>query len=843
MSSYGARRHSQGNMHMSSKLAKQLYARASARAGIESEVVAETSDESGTPIVETAVSVEPSTNPEFEAEHDAVDKVTALVRAAADATSAAEVVEEVQATRRAVVEFKEDIEAVNEAEGGIALESLPFVLIGMQAHSAAIGRPGLFVTPSTEGLSEDARIKIDVSALEAIIDTLDSAHPQFLKASAGEFAKMSTAIADALPEARDRLTTLLSDLQMDTRPLAEGSIDLSPELKAGLSVQGSIPEDLVTYFATYAELGKQLCGEYAQRAGASAEALVGLLGSLNYDHTSGFWDTLKEVLEKVGDPRQALGKDSIAIGLPGGSSLFEANEAPQTDGNPTFAAMAEYITVNAPVVGCDTAPQDGPEDPQLPADETGVTADGDQPALEGFVGGLLGFLFGGAGWLPFVGPAIHGAVKAKRLKLREDIQTISKRIAAARNGQIDEVAKKGTKLPKGLKHVDTVEIIKSALLGQFFGGLYGIHQGSDLENLNDELKKKIAELEKELEAAGMSSLESIGLEDIDALAADAAADPAADASADAPPADADPVVDPVAPADPVADAAAVDPGLVVDLAPAAPASDGLKALTRDQLRTLVKSILDLMDDGRVAQTLKGLERNWQATKAAVVESQDTVRSITGDVKDQLGVQTEIVPRYVKCVHELSVWPIANFLANLVFTANTVALLGTQMVSGDRAAEPTPAEPVAPIEAAPAATDPVADPAADPEAALAEGVADVTDEAADGGDPTNVEPLTPDPTPDPDAPLSQPALDDAGDDADALADPAADAAGDDLGADPTTPPEGGEEGEADPEASAAGEGDGDEADPLAAAGAPPEGEEDDNEDDEEDEPSDPSAPTA
>jgi hypothetical protein len=124
---------------------------------------------------------------------------------------------------------------------------------------------------------------------------------------------------------------------------------------------------------------------------------------------------------------------------------------------------------------------------------------------EGFAGGLVGFLVGSTGWVPFVGPAIQAAAKTKRLKLREDIQTIAKRIAQVRNGQIEEAKKNGTKLPKILKNIDYIEIIKSAILGQVFGGFYGAWQGSDLQNLNNQLQSKLKELEAELERAGIST--------------------------------------------------------------------------------------------------------------------------------------------------------------------------------------------------------------------------------------------------------------------------------------------------------------------------------------------------
>jgi hypothetical protein len=124
---------------------------------------------------------------------------------------------------------------------------------------------------------------------------------------------------------------------------------------------------------------------------------------------------------------------------------------------------------------------------------------------EGFSGGLVGFLVGGMGWAPFVGAGVNGAVKAKRLKMQQDIEAISKRIAKIRAGDIEDAKKNGMTIPKSAQGVDWMEIAKSAVLGQFLGPIYGARQGNQLQNLNNELTAKLKELEKEIEAAGISN--------------------------------------------------------------------------------------------------------------------------------------------------------------------------------------------------------------------------------------------------------------------------------------------------------------------------------------------------
>lgn len=176
--------------------------------------------------------------------------------------------------------------------------------------------------------------------------------------------------------------------------------------------------------------------------------------------------------------------------------------------------------------GTDAAVADAEQNPEDGTDDNVVVS---QEALGG---AILGFLGGSIGWAPFVGAGVHGAVKATRLKIRQDIETIAKRIAAVRKGQIDEAAKQGTTLPKQLQNPDWIEIVKSALLGQFFGPFYGAWQGSDIENLNDQLRAKMAELTKELEEAGISKEDYLPSEGDSEQAADQEVVEVADDAAD-----------------------------------------------------------------------------------------------------------------------------------------------------------------------------------------------------------------------------------------------------------------------------------------------------------------------
>lgn len=122
---------------------------------------------------------------------------------------------------------------------------------------------------------------------------------------------------------------------------------------------------------------------------------------------------------------------------------------------------------------------------------------------EGFLGGLAGFIVGGLGLFPGMGLVLGSVAKVKVQKLEQDIKIVSERIAKLRNKQIDASVKKGLTLPNELKIVDGGEVIKGALLGNFFGPIYGIFLGSELQNLNEDLQKKLIELERLLDKEGI----------------------------------------------------------------------------------------------------------------------------------------------------------------------------------------------------------------------------------------------------------------------------------------------------------------------------------------------------
>lgn len=220
------------------------------------------------------------------------------------------------------------------------------------------------------------------------------------------------------------------------------------------------------------------------------------------------------------DGTDQTGADSADTTAEGGdegvATLQGATDAP-AEGEATIPVPIDPVTeikegTDAAIAEAEANPEGA--DAGVPGvGETETEGDGETVSQEGFGGGLLGFLAGSLGWAPFVGAGVHAAAKTARLKLQQDIEKISKRIADVRKGDIEDAKKNGTKVPKSLENFDFVTVIKSALLGQFFGPFYGAHQGSELENLNDQLQAKLKELKAEMDKAGISTEDFDVLED------------------------------------------------------------------------------------------------------------------------------------------------------------------------------------------------------------------------------------------------------------------------------------------------------------------------------------------
>lgn len=134
-------------------------------------------------------------------------------------------------------------------------------------------------------------------------------------------------------------------------------------------------------------------------------------------------------------------------------------------------------------------------------------------ANEGFVGGLLGFLIGGASWvIPFAAPGAGAAAAMHANQLKADIKKITEAIqkAAIDNGK--KAVAEGKLSAEDFKQIERASfgtIFQGALLNTLFGPIYGAIKGSEIEDLQKELKKKCEELDKVLTEAAQTTAKSV----------------------------------------------------------------------------------------------------------------------------------------------------------------------------------------------------------------------------------------------------------------------------------------------------------------------------------------------
>ena len=634
----------------------------------------------------------------FDADVAEAERVTELVKAVSAAQDTAVLADDARDIQEGLESLVAALEGMN-AAGGVPLPAFALAQQAADRYAARLNLDIPLVNAAMESFGGDknGRATVSVAGLEALINKLEASQPALARQSQETMSDMVKALRDALPAAEERLNQLRGDIEMATAdPTGDVSIDAST--CNALFVNGSLPEDLTAYFTSYSQLGCTLFNEYSRVAQKSAEQTAGLVGRLDFNSPEGFWASLDRATSAIQDPRTTLSSDIIGLTLPGGGPLFEGPCEDEQQGNDVFSRLRVFVTGYAPIIQADV--NIGEVEPAVAQDEELV------PGTEGWKGGLIGFLVGGMGWAPFLGPAVHAIVKAKRMKMRQDIQDLAKRIAMVRNGQVDEVVKQGgTKLPDKLRHVDWIEILKSAILGQWFGSFYGIRQGSQLEDLNKELRAKLDELNAELEAAGVSSLESISGEELDALPSAEEVDASAETESEDD----------------------IETGATI------------KALSRAQLRAITEQLKCLLCDESVEKSLSSIAASWGPSEAALGEARAAMSAVTGSVPEALGGRLQIVDRYIETLHRLSIWPQVNYLANLIYTVNAFVAFGSQMLHADS----VEVEDEAAVAAADA-TDEAVEVTVDPETesvdvgtpddgdAAAAGISDATAEAAEEG---------------------------------------------------------------------------------------------------------------
>jgi len=142
-------------------------------------------------------------------------------------------------------------------------------------------------------------------------------------------------------------------------------------------------------------------------------------------------------------------------------------------------------------------------------DRSSVAPAGSEEVLsyseEGIKGAVLGFLLGtGTYLLPLASGAVNATMKDKRVKLKNEINQIAKKIAQIQKGDYEAAKKEGREIDiKDVKGAAAADVIKSAVLGIFLSPIYTSYQMHMAEELNKELASKMAELQMAMSEAAM----------------------------------------------------------------------------------------------------------------------------------------------------------------------------------------------------------------------------------------------------------------------------------------------------------------------------------------------------
>ncbi len=499
-----------------SDILKKLYAQACATPGLEHTELQISNDMQGRTVL--AVDGEEAGPDQYDEDVSAAERITAVVNAVSDAQDTAVLVDEAQSVTEGLEGLINAIQVMNR-NGGMPVGAFALAQQASERYAARLNIDAPLINTALESFGEaaDGRATVSTAGLESILTQLKASEPALAKQSQRTMGEMIDALRKAIPDAAEKLQQFRGDLELSSKD-PEGSVSVDQGTYSALAVDGTVPEDLVTFFASYSQLGNMLFHEYSRVAQKGAEQTAGLVGRLNFDNPEGFWATLGAASETIDDPRKLIPVDQLSMALPGGGPLFEGPCTDLPGSQDIFAKLTEFVKSYAPVIQAD-----------VPVEHPGTEDD-------------------------------------------------------------------ATGLP-------------------------------------------------------------------DDVAAAAGADTAA----------AEPVTDPAAP---TPDAGAEDAG----------GTTTVKALTRQQLRTIAESLKSLLCDDGVDKALSSIAASWGPSEAALHEAREALNSMTGTVPEALGARTQIVARYIETLHRLAIWPQVNFVANLIYTVNAFVAFGTQVLTGESVSE-------------------------------------------------------------------------------------------------------------------------------------------------------------
>lgn len=282
----------------------------------------------------------PVTTPEAIEKSEAVMEVVELTEAAAEASSAEEVLQQSRGIEDGLTELADTAAAVNES-GGVDMQSYAMLSLAAKTLTSQLDRKPLNFGVALESLADGKRARVSLEDIEELIGEMQLIQPDLEREALKSLDRQVCSLKDALPAARDRVRAVVARAKAKSMENG-GQIDLDPNLAAALTIDGAMPEDLSDGLFDYIELGKSLLNGYTPAAFRAATEASLLINSVEFNSVEGFWEQIGKRIDNVKDPRQLIPASLLQTCMPGGAGLFSEMGAASEAAHPVATRLYEY---------------------------------------------------------------------------------------------------------------------------------------------------------------------------------------------------------------------------------------------------------------------------------------------------------------------------------------------------------------------------------------------------------------------------------------------------------------------------------------------------------------------
>ncbi len=293
------------------------------------------------------------------------------VRAAGTAADCHEAAMDAEIAGDELRSLRDIAETVNSMEGW---NPASLSLFGNHLDSVCkrLGLEGLVNIPTIKDLqsSEDpAKFKVSLEDVNKIIDSIQNSSAEIQERSTAALIELVDALGTAIPKLQSRLKEVTDRANSLDEGSGGGTVTLSdPASAKRLMVDGAIPKPFVDYVNVYTSYGEKLLGEYTEAAFQSVMRIDTFTDNVDYGSFNGFWDSLSDKVNEIGDPRKTLTDAQMTMRLPGAGPLFSGDAEVADNGILVREKLERFVRSHRPVslsdfsievVGDETGPVEG----------------------------------------------------------------------------------------------------------------------------------------------------------------------------------------------------------------------------------------------------------------------------------------------------------------------------------------------------------------------------------------------------------------------------------------------------------------------------------------------------